>query len=142
MNSNGPMLTGLFRDRDSAERAYQSISDRGYNRDDVNLVMSDDTRKRHFSGTSSGRETELGSKAAEGTGIGGAIGGNLNNGREGNSTSILPQQDRYNVNLLAHYQFAPALEAFVSQLYAVHRLPPMRIAVWRFAPRSRPGFVP
>ncbi len=77
MNSNGPVLTGLFRDRDSAERAYQSISDRGYNRDDVNVVMSDDTRKRHFSGTTSGRETELGSKAAEGAGIGGAIGGSL-----------------------------------------------------------------
>ena len=44
------MLTGLFRDRDSAERAYQSISDRGYSRDDVNVVMSDETRKRHFSG--------------------------------------------------------------------------------------------
>ncbi len=51
MTNNEPMLTGLFRDRDSAERAYQSISDRGYSRDDVNLVMSDDTRKRHFSGT-------------------------------------------------------------------------------------------
>jgi hypothetical protein len=71
------MLTGLFRDRDSAERAYQSISDRGYSRDDVNVVMSDETRKRHFSGTTEGRETELGTKAAEGAGIGGAIGGSL-----------------------------------------------------------------
>ncbi len=78
MNGNDkPMLTGLFRDRDSAERAYQSISDRGYNRDDVNLVMSDDTRKRHFTGTTDGRQTELGTKAAEGAGIGGAIGGSL-----------------------------------------------------------------
>ncbi len=77
MNTDKPMLTGLFRDRDSAERAYQSISDRGYTRDDVNLVMSDDTRKRHFTGSTSGRETELGSKAAEGAGIGGAIGGSL-----------------------------------------------------------------
>ena len=77
MNSDKPMLTGLFRDRDSAERAYQSISDRGYSRDDVNVVMSDDTRKRHFTGTTAGRETELGSKAAEGAGIGGAIGGSL-----------------------------------------------------------------
>ncbi|MEO5844927.1 MAG: hypothetical protein ABIQ33_08795 [Caldimonas sp.] len=77
MNTNDErMLTGLFRDRDSAERAYQSISDRGYSRDDVNVVMSDDTRKRHFSGTD-GRETELGTKAAEGAGIGGAIGGSL-----------------------------------------------------------------
>jgi hypothetical protein len=68
------MVTGLFRDRDSAERAYQSITDRGYSRDDVNLVMSDDTRRRHFG---SGEQTELGSKAAEGAGIGGAIGGTL-----------------------------------------------------------------
>jgi hypothetical protein len=53
------MVTGLFRDRDSAERAYQSLTDRGYDRDDVNLVMSDETRKRHF--PQSGQETELGS---------------------------------------------------------------------------------
>ena len=69
------MLTGLFRDRDSAERAYQSLSDRGYDKKDVNLVMSDDTRKRHFA--NEGVQTELGSKAAEGAGIGGAIGGTL-----------------------------------------------------------------
>jgi len=72
-----PVLTGLFRDRDSAERAYQSISDRGYTRDDVNVVMSDATRQRHFSDPSVARETELGNKAAEGAGIGGAIGGSL-----------------------------------------------------------------
>ena len=77
MATNDPMLTGLFRDRDSAERAYQSISDRGYSREDVNVVMSDETRKRHFSGSTAGRETELGTKAAEGAGIGGAIGGSL-----------------------------------------------------------------
>jgi hypothetical protein len=77
MDTNEPMLTGLFRDRDSAERAYQSIADRGYTRDDVNVVMSDETRKRHFAGNTGGRETELGNKAAEGAGIGGAIGGSL-----------------------------------------------------------------
>ena len=63
------VLTGLFRDRDSAERAYQSIADRGYGREDVNVVMSDDTRRRHFATTTDGRETELGTKAAEGAGI-------------------------------------------------------------------------
>jgi hypothetical protein len=72
-----PVLTGLFRDRDSAERAYQSVADRGYTRDDVDVVMSDATRRRHFAGTTAGRETELGNKAAEGAGIGGAIGGSL-----------------------------------------------------------------
>ena len=70
------MVTGLFRDRDSAERAYQSVTERGYGRDDVNLVMSDDTRKRYFSDTGT-TQTELGSKAAEGAGVGGAIGGTL-----------------------------------------------------------------
>lgn len=68
------MVTGLFPDRESAERAYNSVTERGYDRDDVNLVMSDETRKRNFA---SGQQTELGSKAAEGAGIGGAIGGTL-----------------------------------------------------------------
>jgi hypothetical protein len=76
-SSNDPRLvTGLFRDRDSAERAYQSVSDLGYGSKDVNLVMSDETRKRHFSDDQA-TETELGTKAAEGAGVGGAIGGAL-----------------------------------------------------------------
>jgi hypothetical protein len=70
-----PLVTGLFRDRASAERAYQSVTDRGYGKEDVNIVMSDETRKRHF--TDPARETELGNKAAEGAGVGGAIGGTL-----------------------------------------------------------------
>jgi uncharacterized protein YjbJ (UPF0337 family) len=63
---------GSFADRDSAERAYQSAIDRGYTRDDVNLMMSDDTRKKYFE--SSDVDSELGSKALEGAGTGGAIG--------------------------------------------------------------------
>ena len=68
-------MTGLFPDRDSAERGYNSLSDRGYSKDDINVVMSDDTKKRHF--MADGTETELGNKAAEGAGVGGAIGGTL-----------------------------------------------------------------
>jgi hypothetical protein len=67
------MVTGLFKDRASAEQAYRSTSTRGYDKDDVNLVMSDETRKTHFGDA----ETELGTKAAEGAGVGGAIGGTL-----------------------------------------------------------------
>jgi hypothetical protein len=72
-NKNSRMVTGLFRDRDSAERAYNSLSDRGYNKDDVTLMMSDETRKTHFNDSG----TELGSKAAEGAGVGAGIGGTL-----------------------------------------------------------------
>jgi len=69
------IVTGLFNDRDSAERAYQSVSSRGYAKDDINLVMSDETRNKHFSKDDA--PTELGNKAAEGAGVGGAIGGTL-----------------------------------------------------------------
>jgi hypothetical protein len=69
------MMTGMFRDRESAERAYNSLSSRGYSKDDVNLVMSDDTRKRHFGDKTA--DSDLGDKALEGAGAGSAIGGTL-----------------------------------------------------------------
>lgn len=68
------MLTGLFTDRDSAERAYQVLINRGYTKDEINVAMSDETRKNFSQG---GTQTELGTKAAEGAGIGGATGGTL-----------------------------------------------------------------
>jgi hypothetical protein len=70
-----PLVTGLFQDRESAERGYSALADRGYDPKDINLMMSDDTRKRYFSEDAA--KTELGNKAAEGAGVGGAIGGTL-----------------------------------------------------------------
>lgn len=64
-------IGGSFADRDTAERAYNSMTSRGYKQDDINLMMSDDTRKKYFSDA----DTDLGSKAMEGAGTGGAIGG-------------------------------------------------------------------
>lgn len=75
MGSERPWVTALFRDRESAESAYQSLTARGYDIKDINLVMTDDTRNKHFA--SGAQETELGSKAAKGAGIGGAIGGTV-----------------------------------------------------------------
>lgn len=69
------MVTGLFRDRASAERAYNSAVSRGYSKDDISLMMSDDTRKTHF-GEGTG-DSELGDKALEGAGVGSAIGGTV-----------------------------------------------------------------
>lgn len=67
------MLTGLFNDRESTEGAYRSLRDRGYSDDDINVLMSDDTRNKYYSDG----DSELGNKAAEGTGVGSAIGGTL-----------------------------------------------------------------
>ena len=69
------MMTGMFRDRDSAEGAYRSLTSRGYTKDDVNVLMSDETRKKHFS--DDGPETDLGNKALEGAAVGAGIGGTL-----------------------------------------------------------------
>lgn len=69
------LVTGIFRDRASAERAYNDVAGRGYNTNDVNVVMSDATRKLHFA--AAGTETELGNRASEGAGVGGAIGAGI-----------------------------------------------------------------
>lgn len=70
------MLTGMFRDRESTEKAYNDLSDKGYSKEEINMIMSDETRKKHFSGDDI-RETEIGTKAAEGAGKGSAIGGTI-----------------------------------------------------------------
>ena len=70
------MFTCLFADGESAERAYQFLAQRGYDVGDINVVMSDDTRKRYFSDDRH-INNERGSKAAEGGELGGPIGGTI-----------------------------------------------------------------
>ena len=69
-------MTGLFNDKESSESAYKSLRDRGYSDDEINVIMSDDTKKKYY-GDGNVNDSELGSKAAEGTGVGGLIGGTL-----------------------------------------------------------------
>lgn len=69
-DDRGKMLTGMFSDRESTEQAYETLQKRGYTKDDINLVMSDTTRKQFSDG-----ESEIGTKALEGAGTGSAIGG-------------------------------------------------------------------
>ena len=64
-SGNSKMVTGLFRDSESVERAYEVVSERGYGTADINVVMSDDTRKRYFSDDRQ-INTELGRKVEEG----------------------------------------------------------------------------
>jgi hypothetical protein len=69
------LLTGMFTDKESTEAAYKSLRDRGYKDDEINVLMSDETRKKYYA--DGAVETELGTKAAEGMGYGSAIGGTL-----------------------------------------------------------------
>lgn len=75
MTIDRSMLIRMFRDRESTEKAYNNLKERGYTKDDINLFMSEDTRKEHFSGDV--KETEIGTQAAESAGKGSAIGGSV-----------------------------------------------------------------
>ena len=67
------MMTGLFRDRESTEGAYQSLRERGYSDDEINVMMSDDTRKKYYGDG----DSEVGNNALEGAGVGAIAGGTL-----------------------------------------------------------------
>ena len=67
------LVTGLFRDKDSAENAYRKANKMGYTNNDINVVMSEETRSKYY-GKEATLETEVGNKAAEGAAIGGAVG--------------------------------------------------------------------
>jgi len=68
-------ITGVFHDKDAAERAYNSLIERGYTRDDISILMSDDTRETNYSDVDEDDRSDLGNKAMEGAGVGSAIGG-------------------------------------------------------------------
>jgi hypothetical protein len=75
-SGNRRMVTGLFADGESAERAYQACVERGYDIGEVNVLMSEDTRTRLLSDDSE-ITTRLASKEAEGGELGGPRGGDI-----------------------------------------------------------------
>ncbi|HWC77650.1 MAG TPA: hypothetical protein VG778_09315 [Blastocatellia bacterium] len=64
------LVTGLFKDRSTAERAVESLVEYGYSRDDISLLMSEATRGREFA-------VRMATKAPEGAATGATIGGVL-----------------------------------------------------------------
>jgi len=70
--SAGP-ITGAFKTREDADRAYDSLISRGYSSDEITVIMSDETKKTHFE--NSDHDSDLGTKSLEKAGVGSAIGG-------------------------------------------------------------------
>lgn len=68
-------VTGVFRSREDAERAYNLLIDKGYTSDEIIVLMSDETHETHFKNRD--HESNLGNKAMEKAGVGSAIGGTL-----------------------------------------------------------------
>ena len=70
------MVTGLFRDRHSAERAYEAVTSRGYGASDLSLLMSEQARNRHFPRAENHR-SELSTKVTAGATAGAVTGVSL-----------------------------------------------------------------
>ena len=68
-------VSRVFRTREEADQAYTDLHGRGYSKDDINVLMSDQTRDRHFK--NSDYDTELGDKVSDNAGTGSLIGGGI-----------------------------------------------------------------
>lgn len=67
---NAKLVTGLFKSKVAAEAAVDALLKRGFSRDDISVLMSDETRSKHFALASR-------THAADGLGIGAAAGGTV-----------------------------------------------------------------
>lgn len=68
--NNASFIFVIFLDRDSIEDAYRSLESRGYVKDEVSLLMSDNTRDSYFAGED---DIELGGAILKGAETGSAI---------------------------------------------------------------------
>jgi hypothetical protein len=70
------LLTGLFASAEAAERAYESCVARGYAPGDLNVVVSESTRKRLLASANE-PEAQLAEREQEGGELGGPSGGRM-----------------------------------------------------------------
>ncbi|MCC7029774.1 MAG: hypothetical protein IT257_05665 [Chitinophagaceae bacterium] len=70
------MITALFTDQTSLESAYKRLNDMGYTKDEVNLIMMDETRKRFnlYPGMHPDMSVVALNGAENGAGVGAAVG--------------------------------------------------------------------
>lgn len=79
----GSLVTALFHDAEAVERAYDVATRLGYEKSDISLLMSEESRQRHFADSQVG--AELADKAKQSTEnagpdvteLGGPVGGTL-----------------------------------------------------------------
>jgi hypothetical protein len=74
--AGAPVVTAIFRTPEQVESAYQAAVEHGYTIGDVNVVMSEDTRRRLYTEQPE-HASEIGKKAAEGAELGGPTGGRV-----------------------------------------------------------------
>ena len=73
MATKEKVLTAIFRDRTSTERAFNWLQGQGYRSDEINVLMSDRTRAGYHDHGTEG-QIKTGSHVSEGVAAGGAVG--------------------------------------------------------------------
>lgn len=68
--TNARLVTALFRNKIAAESAVDALLKHGFTRDEISVLMSDATRSKEFA-------IQTRSHAADGLGIGSAVGGTI-----------------------------------------------------------------
>lgn len=73
---NRDYVSKVFMGREEADHAYSDLLQRGYTQDEINVLMSDETRNTHFGEDQpkSGLEDSVADSAGKGSMIGGGIG--------------------------------------------------------------------
>jgi hypothetical protein len=74
MATREKMVTAVFRDRVYSQNVYEWLRNRGYTAQEVNVMMSESTRSSYLAADEKEGKLRSGSAAAEGVGVGGAIG--------------------------------------------------------------------
>ncbi len=72
-NRDVHFTTEIFKTKEAAEKAYQDALDAGYSPQDINVIMSEDSRKKYYDSIL----VKEGSKASEGLAAGGVTGATL-----------------------------------------------------------------
>ena len=76
IRTDHPIVTKTFHDRESAERAYQDVQARGYSKDDIHVIMTDETRDRMYPDKEHAHHHhDRGDHALKGAGVGAGVGG-------------------------------------------------------------------
>jgi hypothetical protein len=68
------MVTAVFRSQSNSEKAFEALRELGYPETEIDVLMSEGTRKDWYSKEEGGNMHKAGSMAVEGVGVGGTLG--------------------------------------------------------------------
>lgn len=75
ISTTGNLLTVLFKNPSEAEKVYTQLLNQGYEKEDISLAMSEQTKDQYFSNKDINKSiSNERSNILEGTGVGGTIG--------------------------------------------------------------------